>query len=311
MRSADNKMNNCIRGYLTLDDIGDVVKYTEIDDDDEEGNTEGYINKLEFKVGDEFDLDEEWDNFCDYFFINRNNTGNNFYKDVDDRVVLAQEFNSKEMLWLLNKTYKYCIESFECNNPFYSHDVFEDEERIWNNIAYYWIRERSDVIKEFVLKKIEYRFDEWLEEQNNGVNHRLTCDICYEKKQIHTYASCCNDKKFCGGCYRKIKRNEDGKECPFCRGKLDLSLGDALLGLDLRTPFEPKVAWLESWKRKMNSIQAELLYNEGRCYEHHQDLNQVEMLCEKIRDDGEPCLEHCLVGYEYCRGCQEEELGMR
>ena len=138
-----------------------------------------------------------------------------------------------------------------------------------------------------------------------GVAKKIELEIPPSPLSLYQYKSkmrsADNDKKFCGGCYRKIKRNEDGKECPFCRGKLDLSLGDAVLGLDLRTPFE-------SWKRKMNSIQAELLV---RCYEHHQDLNQVEMLCEKIRDDGEPCLEHCLVGYEYCRGCQEEELGMR
>ena len=281
MTGAIKSMNNCVRGYLQLSCI-DVVKYTEIEDDASfEGNTEEYINKLEFKEGEELDLDEEWDKFCDHFF-----NDNSFYRDVDDWADLSSEFNSKEMIWLLNETNKYWINTV--GDPLDT-DMFADEKDVWNNIAYYWIRERSDGIKFFVLEEIEVKFNNWLEEQKEDGNYRLTCDICYRNKQIETYAACCNDKKFCRDCYRKIKRNEDGKECPFCRGKLDLSLGDAVLGhvdyqnwtIEIRKSHHVVLTPFDSWRRKMNSIQAELLYKAGRCYEHHQDCEcHLEKDCE-------------------------------
>jgi hypothetical protein len=59
--------------------------------------------------------------------------------------------------------------------------------------------------------------DEWQKEKTPGIKHRLTCEICYENKPIETYTACCNDKKFCKGCYKKIK----GKPCPFCRGEMN------------------------------------------------------------------------------------------
>jgi hypothetical protein len=291
MRSAIKSMNNCVRGYLQLDDIGDVVKYTEIDDDASfEGNTEGYINKLEFnfKDPDEFDLDEEWDNFCDYFFNNWITTGNNFYRDVDDWADLSQEFNSKEMIWLIKMLNDYWLESV--GDPLaLDNEMFEDEERLWNNIAYYWIRESSDVIKEFVLKKIQEKFNQWLAELKNEGNYRLTCDLCYENKPIHSYAACCNDKKFCGGCYKKIKKVEGCKECPFCRGKLDHVSGEE--DICNQTGFQ-------DWLYKIRKSHQELLYKSFRCYDHHLGcrchLNQEEMLCE--------CKEN---GYIYCPTCSK------
>ena len=260
MTGAIKSMNNCVRGYLQLSCI-DVVKYTEIEDDASfEGNTEEYINKLEFKEGEELDLDEEWDKFCDHFF-----NDNSFYRDVDDWADLSSEFNSKEMIWLLNETNKYWINTV--GDPLDT-DMFADEKDVWNNIAYYWIRERSDGIKFFILEEIEVKFNNWLEEQKEDGNYPLTCDICYRNKQIETYAACCNDKKFCGSCYKKIK----GKLCPFCRGDINHAVGDD--EVCNKTGFE-------DWSKKMNSLQAELLYKAGRCYEHHQDCEcHLEKDCE-------------------------------
>jgi hypothetical protein len=219
--SAIKSMNFCVGGYLHLDNDGDIIKYPEIEDDaSSSGNTEGYINKLEFnfKDPDEFDLDEEWDKFCEVFFNDWCNTGNNFYEDVDDWADLSCQFNSKEMIYLIKMVNDYWLET--TGDPF---DLEEaDEEKIWNCIAFAWIRQRSVVIKKFVLNKIQEKFDEWLEEQNGEDNYPLTCDICYRNKQIQTYAACCNDKKFCGECYKKLK----GKLCPFCRGEISHSVGD-------------------------------------------------------------------------------------
>jgi hypothetical protein len=214
-------MNLCIRGYLNLVDDGNSIKYS-VDDEDQyfEGNFEEYINKLEFKEGQEFDLDEEWDKFCNEFF----NDGNNFYREVEDWADFSCQFNSKEMIYLIKMVNDYWLET--TGEPF---DLAEaDEEKIWNCIAYAWIRVRSDNIKFFVLEKIQEKFNEWLEEQKEEEGkHRLTCDICYENKPIETYASCCNDKKFCERCYKKIKKDEDGiKVCPYCRGNLDHDCGE-------------------------------------------------------------------------------------
>jgi hypothetical protein len=208
--SAIKSMNNCVRGYLHLEEKGGIIIYNDIGE-----NTEEYINKLEFKEGEELDLQQEWDKFCDEFFNDWINTGNNFYREVDD---LAREFNSREMIYLIKMVNDYWLET--TGEPF---DLAEaDEEKIWNNIAYAWIRVRSDNIRDFVLKKIQEKFDEWLEEQKEDGDYPLSCDICYRNKLIETYAACCNDKKFCGGCYKKLK----GKLCPFCRGEITHTLGD-------------------------------------------------------------------------------------
>jgi hypothetical protein len=279
MTGAIKSMNNCVRGYLHLNEKGGIIIYNDIEDDASfEGNTEEYINKLEFKEGEELDLQQEWDNFCDDFFNNWINTGNNFYRDVDDWADLSEEFNSKEMLWLLSETNKYWLDTV--GDPLDT-EMFEDEERTWNNIAYFWIRERSDIIKEFVLKKIQEKFDDWLEEQKEDGNYPLTCDICYRNKQICSYAACCNDKKFCGGCYKKIKKVEGCKVCPYCRGKLDHVSGEE--DICNQTGFQD---WLYKTSKMKPFIENKVINNCVRCnveirYRNTFRIINNDLVCEK------------------------------
>lgn len=141
MNSATETMNNCIRWYLTSDEI------------------ETYINELEFNTSspDEFDIDEEWDKFCEIFFNDWCNTEKSFYCYNEDYL----KFNAKEMIWLIKMVNKYWLET--TGNPFELTEERDDED-IWNCIAYAWIRERSDDIKADVLKNIQARYDEWMEE---------------------------------------------------------------------------------------------------------------------------------------------------
>lgn len=207
MIGAIKSMNNLFGWYLGLNLDGDVAyEY----DCEITGKTELYIDKLEFDDDDDFDLNEEWDKFCDKFF---NDDTYNFYKSVDDWSDFADEFNSREMIWLINETNKFWIELTGEPLP---HECFA-EERLWNNIAYCWIREHSENIKSFVMKKIQEKFDEWKDElKTEKENYRLSCDICFTHKQIHSYSACCVDKKFCRTCFKKLK----DKPCPYCRGKI-------------------------------------------------------------------------------------------
>jgi hypothetical protein len=162
----------------------------------------------------------------------------------------------------------------------------------------------------------------------------LSCDICYRNKPIETYAACCNNKKFCRACYKKLQK----KSCPFCRGKIEHDVGEDEIciqtgfqdwlykisklkprienrvvsscekcNVDIRfrdlcrntvvankiwckkcietppsVPEKKKIVKrrivneaveppFQTWRRKINSLQCELLYKAGRCYEHHQD----------------------------------------
>jgi hypothetical protein len=339
-------MNLCIREYLHLVDVGNSInsiKYRYF-----EGKCEEYINKLEFKE-EEFDLDEEWDKFCEKFFNNWIDTGNNFYREVDDWENFSCQFNSKEMIYLIKMVNDYWLET--TGEPF---DLEEaDEEKIWNCIAYAWIRERSDNIKFFILQEIEVKFIKWLEEQKEEEGkHRLTCDICYENKPIETYASCCNDKKFCGRCYKKLK----GNPCPFCRGNLDHKVGDddvrgqtdfqdwlkEMTGIEYelyrfvvkkkiirrkKDLIEVVLTPFESWKRKMNSIQAELLYitrdkRWNECFNCGDDITYKKtekfgdnFACLECYNNLEKqtchlCEDICSEGYEFCSDCLEQEFGM-
>lgn len=152
MRSAVESMNKCIQGYLHLN-IGGIVKYSEFDD--EKGNAENYINEIKFKEGEKLDLEEEWNKFCDFFFNDWTGTYNNFYVYIDDCMNLSSEFNSKEFIYLFKETNSYWIElvgePLDIDN--------KDEESIWNCIAYYWIREKSEEIKNFITKKIQDKFN--------------------------------------------------------------------------------------------------------------------------------------------------------
>ena len=277
-KSVIKSMNLCIREYLHLVDVGNSIKYIVSDEDQYfEGKCEEYINKLEFKE-EEFDLDEEWDKFCNVFF-NETDTGNNFYREVDDRADFSCQFNSNEMIYLIKMVNDYWLET--TGEPF---DLEEaDEEKIWNCIAYTWIRERSDNIKFFILQEIEVRFVTWLEEQTEDEGkHRLTCDICYRNKQITTYSACCNDKKFCGGCYKKLK----GNPCPFCRGEIDHKVGDD----DVRGQ-----TYFQDWLKEMTGIEYELYTKTSRGWQE---------------EEGEICEETCFEGYEFCSDCRQQELVM-
>jgi len=273
--SAIKSMNNCVRGYLHLDDEAGIINYYIDDNNSFEGNAKKYINELEFENPDKFDLDDQWDNFVEKFF----NANESFYKHCERWIDLAEEFNSKEMIWLLKEVNKYWLETLDDNLKL--EEI--NEEQIWNCIAYYWIRERSDNTKFFVLKKIQEKFDEWLEEQKDDGDYPLSCDICYRNKQIETYAACCKDKKFCGGCYKKLK----GKLCPFCRGEIDHAVGDDevcnktgfqdwLFKMNKIKPYIEKKKIVvrrkqdvvvetpfQVWRRKMNYVEGQLLYKMG------------------------------------------------
>jgi len=336
MRSAIKSMNNCVKGFLHLTDIGNGFQFAGEDEIGFEGNAEGYIKKLEFKEGAELDIDEEWDGFCDELFNNWNNTNYNFYKDVDGWADLAQEFNSKELIWLLSETNKYWLDTV--GDPLDT-EMFDDEELLWNNISYYWIRMRSDEIKAFILKKIQEKFDEWKEEQKEDGNYRLTCDICYRNKQIKTYSACCNDKKFCGGCYKKLK----GNPCPYCRGEIDHKVGDddirgqpdfqdwmkEMTGIEYelktsRFVVKKKIIKrkrelmavietpLETWKNKIERVCCELLYNAGKCYNHYNGCycHYEKFICGREDTDGIVCENDCSIYEEFCKDCLEQELGM-
>jgi hypothetical protein len=332
-------MNNCIAGYLHLDVCTNIEFFETSDfDDGFEGNTKEYIDKLEFSKSGKFNLDEEWDNFCDHFFNNWN-AEISFYRELDGWVDVADEFNSKEMIWLLRETNKYWLNTG--GSP-YTHDevsgacdegMFEDEERLWNNIAYYWIRERSDNIKAFVLKKIQERFDEWLEDQKDEGNYPLSCDICYKNKPIETYTACCNDKKFCGPCYKKVQK----KPCPFCRGQLNHKIDedivcdkpgfqDWLFKFKNVQPFIKKrriirlqkknIPPFQRWKERIMEVNSELLYKAFRCWHHkwgcrcHLENQKILNFCLKSGENGNICQVICVNGYKYCKSCLEQDLGM-
>ena len=142
MNSAIESMNTYIRWYLTTNE--------EVDN---------YIRELEFNTSspDEFDIDEEWDNFCEEFFNNWCSGGKSFYNYNEDFL----DFDAKEMIWLIKMVNTYWIET--TGDPFELNERLDDED-VYNNIAYAWIRERSDDIKKDILKKIQARYDEWMEE---------------------------------------------------------------------------------------------------------------------------------------------------
>jgi hypothetical protein len=223
------------------------------------------------------------------------------------------------------------------------------EEAIWNCIAYVWIKDKSEDIRQFIEAKIQEKFDDWKADLADDGKHPLTCDICYQNKQIHSYAACCNNKKFCGACYKKIKVEFDWKVCPYCRGRLNHKAGnfDELIRADYNN--KCIIAWIEkfrhlkpyienkikdkkkkvvrrkkqlikvvetpfdSWKRKMNGVLGHLLYNAGQCYEHHQGCDcrcQELRICGMQDKNGNVCQEVALSSLEYCKHCQEQELGI-
>ncbi len=199
MNTAIKSMNNCVQGYLhlTKDVIGNIHYYDDYADGDTEGNAEEYIKNLEFKEK-ELDLDEEWDKFCNEFFNDYRNTGNNFYREVDNCMDLSQEFNSTEMIYLLKETNNYFIELTE--EPF---NLFEkDEEDIWNCIAYCWIRNKSNDIEKFIKSKIQDKFNEL---SNEKINFNICNPVCVPRGMNGTSDwKCCGYNSPCG-CYKYYK----------------------------------------------------------------------------------------------------------
>ena len=256
--------------YLGICEDGDgvnhVLKYIAFEDDPYfVGCAEDYIKKLGFKEGEELNLDEEWEKFFDEFFnpTDMGNEDKTFYKVVNEWNDLSREFNSEEMEWLKTRLNDYWILLNDEPYPFSE----SDEEKFWNSIAYVWIISRSSYsnnIKDFICGKIEDKFDEWQKEKTPGIKHRLTCEICYENKQIETYTACCNDKKFCKGCYKKIK----GKPCPFCRGEMNHKILDQLCYSEQE---------FQEWFSKMLRAVIKIIRNKAtNNIEPNYDVNEIQ-----------------------------------
>ena len=223
------QMKDFINMYLEIYKKDDNIEYcgdAPENDASFEGKTEQYINNLEFKEGEELDIDEEWDIFCDTFFYDWTDTGNSFFNDVEENTSFSEEFNSAELMWLLKECTKYLEDTCQDGNV---GNLFKSEEHTWNSIAYFWIKEKSEDIKEFIMEKIQEQYEDCLD-KDDDVNNRLTCDICYQNKKIKCYTACCFDKKLCGSCFKKTQK----KECPFCRGEMK---DGTLIAIENRQPF--------------------------------------------------------------------------
>ena len=203
-----------LRRYLDFYEKKDkTIVYTCCLEEDERGNefrnegrTEKYVNSLDFKEGQELDIDEEWSKYIQVFF-NNFVEGNNFYENEADYCgeCFDDDFTASDLIYMLK----------EIREIYGDDDALGiDEETTWNNIAYYRASQEFK-IKEFVMEKIKERYDDFWEKDD--VNNRLKCDICFENKKINAYSPCCFDKKICGLCWKKIQYNP----CPFCRGQMN------------------------------------------------------------------------------------------
>jgi hypothetical protein len=187
-----------------------------------EGKTEKYVNSLEFKEGQELDIDEEWSKYIQVFF-NNYVEGDNFYDNVEENGDhMDCYFTASDLIYMLK----------EIREIYGDDDALGiDEETTWNNIAYYRASQEFK-IKEFVMEKIKERYDDFWEKDD--VNNRLKCDICFENKKINAYTPCCVNKKICGLCWKKIQYNP----CPFCRGRMNN-------GSEFLTNKKPKICLYE------------------------------------------------------------------
>ena len=224
------QMKDFINMYLEIYKKDDYIEYCgDFPENDAsfEGKTEQYINDLEFKEGEELDIDEEWYKFCEIFFNDWWDAGKSFFNDVEENTSFSEEFNSAELMMLLKEYTKHLEDTGMLQNA--GLNLFLCEEHTWNTIAYFWIKEKSEDIKEFIMEKIQEQYEDYFE-KDDDVNNRLTCDICYQNKKIKCYTACCFDKKLCGSCFKRTQK----KECPFCRG--NMKLGD-LIAIENRQPF--------------------------------------------------------------------------
>ncbi len=171
--------------------------------DDGQFVEEDFYEFTEDKFEEEFieDLFNNWKNpkYEDY----------NFYAFVknENGEYFADEVSSKDFYKYLKEYAKYCKEydiEFDITK--------DDEETIWNKLAYWYAKERDIEIENKFVEEYVRRIIQKLDNRE----FRIECVLCYEKKQIISYCASCKDKCFCYECWDKTANND--AHCPFCRG---------------------------------------------------------------------------------------------